>query len=74
LLKGGQSSLETFEDLTQLLGSSIVEDPPLTLKEGGIIKPHYDKELDSLREVAREGKGWILKLEAEERKKRGFLP
>ena len=64
--------METFDDLNQLLESSIVEDPPLTIKEGGIIKPHYDRELDDLREITREGKGWILKLEAEERKKTGI--
>jgi DNA mismatch repair protein MutS len=63
------SKIENFDDLYQLLESSIVDDPPLTIKEGGIIKPGYDKELDGLREIGREGKGWILQLEAEERKK-----
>ena len=42
------------------------------MKEGGIIKAGYDKELDELRAVSREGKGWILKLEEEERKKTGI--
>jgi len=64
--------IEGFEDLCQLLESAIVEHPPLTLKEGGIIKAHYDKELDELREVGKQGKGWILQLEAEERKKTGI--
>jgi DNA mismatch repair protein MutS len=72
LLKEELSDVETFDDLTSLLESSIVDDPPLTVKEGGIIKPHYNKELDDLREITREGKGWILKLEAEERKKTGI--
>ncbi len=72
LLKEELSDVETFDDLTSLLESSIVDDPPLTIKEGGIIKPHYNKELDDLREITREGKGWILKLEAEERKKTGI--
>jgi DNA mismatch repair protein MutS len=66
------SEVEDFDDLFQLLESSIVENPPLTLKEGGIIKPNYDKELDALREIGKEGKGWILQLEAEERKKTGI--
>jgi len=66
------SEVEDFGDLFQLLESSIVENPPLTLKEGGIIKPNYDKELDALREIGKEGKGWILQLEAEERKKTGI--
>jgi DNA mismatch repair protein MutS len=66
------SEIENFGDLYQLLESSIVDNPPLTIREGGIIKPKYDKELDALREIGREGKGWILQLEAEERKKTGI--
>lgn len=61
-----------FDDLCQLLESSIVENPPLTLKEGGIIKSNYDKELDDLREIGKEGKKWILQLETEERKRTGI--
>jgi DNA mismatch repair protein MutS len=66
------SEIENFDDLCQLLESSIVDHPPLTLREGGIIKPSYNKELDELREIGREGKGWILHLEAEEKKKTGI--
>ena len=66
------SAIENFDDLSQLLESSIVDHPPLTIREGGIIKPNYDKELDGLREIGREGKGWILQLEAEEKKKTGI--
>jgi DNA mismatch repair protein MutS len=66
------SEIENFDDLYQLLESSVVDHPPLTIKEGGIIKPNYDKELDELREIGKEGKGWILQLEAEERKKTGI--
>jgi DNA mismatch repair protein MutS len=66
------AEIENFDDLFKLLESSIMDNPPLTIKEGGIIKPNYDKELDALREIGREGKGWILKLEAEERKKTGI--
>ncbi|HYA93363.1 MAG TPA: DNA mismatch repair protein MutS [Thermodesulfobacteriota bacterium] len=72
ILKEFISQIEDFEDLCQLLESSIVDHPPLTIREGGIIKPKYDKELDGLREVGREGKGWILELEAEERKRTGI--
>jgi DNA mismatch repair protein MutS len=64
--------IENFDDLCQLLESSLVDHPPLTIREGGIIKPNYDKELDGLREIGREGKGWILQLEAGERKKTGI--
>ena len=66
------SEIENFDDLYQLLESSVVDNPPLTIKEGGIIKTKYDKGLDALREIGREGKGWILRLEAEERKKTGI--
>ncbi len=66
------SEIENFNDLHQLLESSITDNPPLTIKEGGIIKPKFNKELDALREIGREGKGWILQLEAEERKKTGI--
>jgi DNA mismatch repair protein MutS len=72
VIKAFTSKIETFDELFRLLESSIVESPPLTVKEGGIIKPNYDQELDGLREIGREGKGWILKLEAEERKKTGI--
>jgi len=72
IVKRVGSEIEDFDDLFQLLESSIVENPPLTIKEGGIIKPNYDKELDGLREIGKEGKGWILHLEAEERKRTGI--
>jgi DNA mismatch repair protein MutS len=72
MVKGVVSEIEDFDDLFQLLESSIVESPPLTIKEGGIIKPNHDKELDGLREIGKEGKGWILRLEADERKKTGI--
>jgi len=66
------SEIEDFDVLYQLIESSMIDHPPLTLREGGMIKPHYDKELDALREIGREGKGWILQLESEERKKTGI--
>jgi DNA mismatch repair protein MutS len=72
IIKEFGPEIEEFDGLCQLLESSIVDHPPLTVKEGGIIKPKYDKELDALREIGREGKGWILQLEAEERKKTGI--
>jgi DNA mismatch repair protein MutS len=72
ILKGIASELESFDDLHYLLESSIVDDPPLSLREGGLVKLNYNKELDDLRKIGREGKGWILRLEAEERKKTGI--
>jgi DNA mismatch repair protein MutS len=72
ILKGIASELESFDDLHHLLESSIVENPPLSVREGGLVKSSYNKELDDLRKIGREGKGWILKLEAEEKKKTGI--
>jgi DNA mismatch repair protein MutS len=72
IIREHASEIEDFDDLYRLLESSIVENPPLTIKEGGMIKPNFNQELDALREVGREGKGWILHLEAEERKKTGI--
>ncbi len=72
LLKDVSQEIEGFEELFHLLDSSIVDHPPHTVKEGGIIKPHFHKELDELREIGREGKKWILQLEAEEKKRTGI--
>lgn len=71
-LKEIAQEVDGFESLFQLLDTSIVENPPLTVKEGNLIKPNFNKELDELREIGREGKKWIVQLEAEERKKTGI--
>ncbi len=72
IIKESLSEIDDFNDLYLLLESSIVDQPPLTLKEGGIIKPHYNQELDELREIGKKGKSWILEFEAEERRKTGI--
>ena len=69
LLNQVASEMDDFGDLVRLLESAVVDDPPLAVKEGGIIKPHYHQELDNLRGISKEVKGWILQLEAEERKR-----
>ncbi|MFH1626135.1 MAG: DNA mismatch repair protein MutS [Pseudomonadota bacterium] len=66
------SQLDELTDIFDLLERSIAEDPPLTLREGGLIKEGYDTGLDELRKVGREGKGWIASLEAKEREKTGI--
>lgn len=72
LLRALLQEIETFPDLIELLEASLTEDPPLSLREGGIIKSGYDEELDALRTVSKEGRSWILKLEEEERRKTGI--
>jgi DNA mismatch repair protein MutS len=52
--------------LVELIGRAIVEDPPLALKEGGLIRDGFDPALDELRAAQRGGKDWIAKLQADE--------
>jgi DNA mismatch repair protein MutS len=66
------TTIETLEDLYLLLESSIFEDPPITIKEGQIIKEGYNKELDLIKDNKKGGKDFILKLESEEKEKTGI--
>ncbi len=66
------SELDELQDIYELLEKSIVEDPPMTVKEGGIIKIGYDEEIDKLKLATTEGKNWIINLEAEEKEKTGI--
>lgn len=65
-------NLIPMPELTDLLDRSLVEAPPASLKDGGIIRPGYARQLDELRNAAREGKGWIAALEAGERERTGI--
>ena len=64
--------LELLPELTELLQQSLVESPPATIREGGVIKAGYAKQLDELRAAAREGKSWIAALEVAERERTGI--
>ena len=66
------NELDTLDDIYELIDKSIVEEPPITIKEGGIIKFGYDEEIDKLKTATTEGKNWIIQLEAEEREKTGI--
>ncbi len=63
--------LDPLEDVAALIDHAIVSDPPLTLREGGIIQDGYDPEVDRLRLAAGGGKQWIAGLEARERARTG---
>jgi DNA mismatch repair protein MutS len=67
LLRQILAGLDDLQDVGRLIEESIREDAPPTLKEGGIIKEGYSRELDDLRQVIREGKTWIAQLEKEEK-------
>ncbi|TKJ34029.1 DNA mismatch repair protein MutS [bacterium (candidate division B38) B3_B38] len=80
LLKGCSSSflkelteeLDELTDIGEIIDKAIVEEPPLTLREGGLIKGGFDERLDELREISRKGKSFIARLEARERKRTGI--
>lgn len=64
--------LDTLEDIYSLIEASIGEEPPLAMKEGGIIKEGYHEEVDRLKAAKSEGKSWLAQLESEEREKTGI--
>lgn len=72
LLKEIYAAIDPLSDVFELIDSSIVEDPPITIKEGGIIKDGYNAEVDELREAMTDGHGFLAKIEAEEREKTGI--
>ncbi|MFA6600395.1 MAG: DNA mismatch repair protein MutS [Candidatus Omnitrophota bacterium] len=61
-----------FPDLSGLIASAIVEEPPLGLKEGGIVRDGYSSELDELRGLSKKGKDWILEFEKRESERTGI--
>ena len=72
LLKELQDELDPLQDLYHLVEDAIVEEPPIAMKEGGIIRDGYSEEVDRLRNAKTEGKTWLAQLEAEEREKTGI--
>lgn len=64
-------ALEPLEDLEELLEESLVEDPPLSVKEGGLFKTGYNAELDKFKEASTNGKQWIAELQLKERERTG---
>ena len=66
------SSFDELKDIFDLIDASIVEEPPISIKEGGIIKTGYNEELDELREITVNGKDWISNLQAKEREATGI--
>lgn len=71
-LKEIYEELDPLEELCDLVGRAIQEEPPLAMKEGGIIKDGYNEEVDRLRKAKSEGKNWLADLETKEREKTGI--
>jgi DNA mismatch repair protein MutS len=63
---------DDLADMFTLIDSSIADDPPYTLREGKLIKKGFDRELDDLRSISSEGKGWIAGIELRERERTGI--
>ncbi len=72
LIKFLEASLDECSDLAKLIEDAIVEDPPITLKEGGIIKLGYNQEIDEYKKASTEGKKWLLELEQREKEATGI--
>ncbi|WP_227766456.1 DNA mismatch repair protein MutS [Zhaonella formicivorans] len=70
-LKAINDELQLYPELTDLLERSIAPEPPLSLKEGGLIKTGYNQTVDQLRQASSDGKVWIASLEQEERERTG---
>lgn len=66
------NNFDTLKDIFNLIDESIVNDPPLTLHDGGLIKDGYNEEVDKLRLSKTDGKKWLLELEEKERVKTGI--
>ncbi len=65
-------NLDELQDIHELIEKSIVDDAPITIKDGGIIKIGYDQEIDKLKTATTEGKNWLINLEQEEKEKTGI--
>lgn len=72
LLKKSFSELNPLPELTGLIDKAIVDDPPLALQDGGIVRQGYHKELDELRLIADQGKDWLIAYQQKERKRTGI--
>lgn len=65
-------TLDTLEDLHTLIESAIVEEPPISVRDGGIIREGYNAQADELRKAKSDGKLWLAQLEEREREKTGI--
>jgi DNA mismatch repair protein MutS len=72
LLRNVFAGLQALSELTKEIAAALVDDPPLVVTDGGIIRPGYSEELDRLRSLSLSGKDWIAKLQASERERTGI--
>ena len=72
LLQEIKEEIDGLEELYQLIDAAIIEEPPITVREGGLIKDGYNEDVDRYRQAKTEGKTWLAELEASEREKTGI--
>ncbi|MBQ3408370.1 MAG: DNA mismatch repair protein MutS [Clostridia bacterium] len=72
LLKNIYENMDTLEDVYEIIEKSIVEDPPIGVKDGGLIKMGYNPEIDRLKSATTDGKKWLIDLEAKEKEETGI--
>ena len=72
LLNQFSERIDGCEEALHILEMAIAENPPLSVKEGGIIKDGYDAKLDQYRDASKNGKAWLAELEREERERTGI--
>jgi len=72
LIRDLQKQVQPFPRLSELIARSIVEEPPLGVKDGGLIRDGYSEELDDLRHISQKGKQWILEFQQREIERTGI--
>jgi DNA mismatch repair protein MutS len=72
LLSEISRSMDTLLDIAEIIENAICDDPPVSLKEGGLIREGYNRELDELISITRDGKSWIAELAQTEKKRTGI--
>jgi len=71
-MTGVEKDIDGLEDIYQLIRESIEEEPPITIREGGMIKDGFDETIDMLRSAKRDGKKWLTELEEQDRERTGI--
>ncbi|MDO6355439.1 DNA mismatch repair protein MutS [Caloramator sp. CAR-1] len=72
LIREIENDFDTLDDIYNLINAAIIENPPVSVKEGGIIKSGYNQEVDKLRDAMLNGKNWIAELEQREKEETGI--
>ena len=72
LLNEINEDIDSLEDIYELIERSIIEEPPIMIREGGIIKEGFDADIDTLRHAKTDGKNWLAQLENEDRERTGI--